>query len=309
VPDDQPVILTQGLGKRYDRTLALDDLNLEVRRGEVFGFLGPNGAGKTTTIRLLLGLIRPTAGAAVVLDLDPWADAVTLHRRVGYVPGEFAVWPQLTGREMLELLGNVHGGVDAAYREELMRRFELEPDKRGRSYSKGNRQKVGLIGALQSRADLLILDEPTSGLDPLMAAVFQACVREARDRGQTIFLSSHIMSEVEEVCDRVGILRRGRLADVGTLAGLRHLSARAFDLTFEGDAPRLDSVPGVEVLPSQDGAVRCRVHGDLKPFMQALAQSNVATLQSREPSLEEIFLRYYGPEDGAPEDSAPRAAT
>src|SRR6266542_3677208 len=240
-PVDDAVIRTEGLTKRYGSVLALDSLDLEVARGEVFGFLGPNGAGKTTTIRLLLGLIRPTAGSAAVLGLDPWREAVGLHRRVGYVPGEFVVWPQLTGGEMLELLGNLHGGVDLAYRDELIARFDFDPHKRGRSYSKGNRQKVGLIASLQTRAEVLILDEPTSGLDPLMAAAFQDCAREARDRGQTVFLSSHILSEVEDVCDRVAILRRGRLADVGTLEELRHLSAstvKGYDTAYPTPASR-----------------------------------------------------------------------
>jgi len=297
-PVDDAVIRTEGLTKRYGSVLALDSLDLEVARGEVFGFLGPNGAGKTTTIRLLLGLIRPTAGSAAVLGLDPWREAVGLHRRVGYVPGEFVVWPQLTGGEMLELLGNLHGGVDLAYRDELIARFDFDPHKRGRSYSKGNRQKVGLIASLQTRAEVLILDEPTSGLDPLMAAAFQDCAREARDRGQTVFLSSHILSEVEDVCDRVAILRRGRLADVGTLEELRHLSARTFELTFDGSPPALEGVSGVEVVASDDGVVRCRVHGSIRPLVDALAGSNVASILSKEPSLEEIFLRYYGP-DGA----------
>jgi ABC-2 type transport system ATP-binding protein len=303
-PVDDAVIRTEGLTKRYGSVLALDSLDLEVARGEVFGFLGPNGAGKTTTIRLLLGLIRPVAGTATVLGLDPWREAVALHRRIGYVPGEFVVWPQLTGGEMLELLGNLHGGVDRAYRDELIRRFDFDPHKRGRSYSKGNRQKVGLIASLQTRAEVLILDEPTSGLDPLMAAAFQDCAREARDRGQTVFLSSHILSEVEEVCDRVGILRRGRLADVGTLEELRHLSARTFELAFDGPPPALESVPGVEVVASDDGVVRCRVQGSIRPLVDALAGSNIGSILSKEPSLEEIFLRYYGPDGAIPAEQA-----
>ncbi len=304
----EPPIRTEGLTKRYGDTLALDHLGVEVRAGEVFGFLGPNGAGKTTTIRLLLGLIRPTGGTASVLGMDPWRDTVALHRRIAYVPGEFAVWPHLTGSEMLDLLANLHGHVDPAYRDELIRRFDLEPDKRGRSYSKGNRQKIGLIAALMTRAEVLVLDEPTAGLDPLMEMAFRDCVYEAREHGQTMFLSSHILSEVEAVCDRVGILRHGKLVDIGTLTDLRHLSALTFEVTFSGPPPALGEVPGLEVLSSRDGVVRCRVQGGVRPLVDALAGSNVVSMLSEEPSLEEIFLRYYGPDGGDPADPPGRDA-
>ena len=295
-------IRTEGLTKRFGPTLALDHLQIAVERGEVFGFLGPNGAGKTTTIRLLLGLIRPTSGTAEVLDLDPWRDAVALHRRVAYVPGEFNVWPQLTGGEMLELLGNLHGPVDPVYRDLLLERFDLDPTKRGRAYSKGNRQKIGLVAALMTRAELLILDEPTSGLDPLMEVSFRACIHEASARGQTVFLSSHILSEVEALCDRVGILRAGALVDVGTLKELRHLSAHTVELTFDGESPSLDGVAGVEVLNRAEGRLRCQVRGSMEPLVEALAGSTLVSMTSEEPSLEEVFLRYYG-DDGDDKDA------
>ena len=288
------VIRTEALTKHFGRTVALERLSMEVRPGEVFGFLGPNGAGKTTTIRLLLGLIRPTSGDARVLGLDPWHDAVALHRRIGYVPGDLSVWPQLTGKENLELLGNLHGPVDAVYRDLLIERFDLDTSRRGRAYSRGNRQKVGLIAALMTRPELLVLDEPTAGLDPLMEVAFRECVAEGKERGQTVFLSSHILSEVEALCDRVGILRAGELVDVGTLQDLRHLSAHTVELTFEGAPQALAEVPGVEVLSRSDGRVRCSVTGSMEPLIDALHGSRVVSMTSEEPSLEEVFLRYYG---------------
>jgi ABC-2 type transport system ATP-binding protein len=295
---DLAAIVTGGLSKRYgSRTLALDRLDLEVRGGEVFGFLGPNGAGKTTTIRLLLGLLRPTGGTASVLGMDPWRDAAPLHRRLSYVPADLAVWPQLTGAEIIELLGNLHGTTDRAYRDLLIERFDFDPSKRGRAYSHGNVQKIGVIAAFMTRPELLVLDEPTLGLDPLMGMAFRTCVREARGNGQTVFLTSHILSEVEALCDRVGILRRGRLVDVGSLADLRHLSSHAVEITFEGVTPRLDQVPGVDVLSVADGLVRCEVRGSIRPLVDALAGTDVVSVVSREPSLEEVFLRYYGDEE------------
>lgn len=295
------VIQTNGLTKRFGETLALDELALELRRGEVLGYLGPNGAGKTTTVRLLLGLLKPTAGSAHVLGLDPWADAVELHGRVGYVPGELAVWPNLTGGETLDLLGALHGVVDTAYRDELFERFDFDPSKKGRSYSKGNRQKIALIAALMTRAELLILDEPTVGLDPLMEMTFRDCVAEAREREQTIFLSSHILAEVEAVCDRVGILRHGRLVDLGTLGKLRELTAHAVEARFEGSVPDLDGVPGVSEVTVHGSVVRFQVHGSTDLLLKTLAAHQVVSLTSREPSLEEIFLTYYG-EDGSGEE-------
>ena len=238
-------ISTRALSKRYGGTLALDSLDLSVAEGEVYGYLGPNGAGKTTTIRLLLGLHLPSTGSAELFGIDAVADPVTAHRRLAYVAGEPFLWPSMTAAETLEFLGKLHGGVDLAYRDSLIERFRLEPDKKIRAMSKGNRQKVQLIAALATRADLLLLDEPTSGLDPLMEVVFRECVQDARERGQTVFLSSHILSEVEALCDRVGILRAGKLVDEGTLAALRHLSAKSIEVTFDGAVPELRALPGV----------------------------------------------------------------
>ncbi len=286
-------ITTSGLCKRYGKTLALDDLHLEVAEGEVYGYLGPNGAGKTTTIRLLLGLHRPTAGWAKLFGADAWSDPVRAHRRVAYVAGEPFLWPSLTSAETFELLARLHGGTDVAYRAVLVERFMLDIDKKIRALSKGNRQKVQLVAALATRADLLLLDEPTSGLDPLMEAAFRQSVEEAKQRGQTIFLSSHILSEVEALCDRVGILRAGRLVDQGTLTQLRHLSAQTVEVTFEGAAPSLPPLPGVQIQSAGHNALRFEVTGSVGPLIAALAEHPVAALTSREPSLEEIFLHHY----------------
>jgi ABC-2 type transport system ATP-binding protein len=286
-------IRTERLSKRYGDTLAVNSLELEVREGEVYGYLGPNGAGKTTTIRILLGLHRPTGGSARVFDVDCWSDPVAAHRRLAYVAGEPFLWPSLTGAETLEFLGRLHGDVDPAYRDGLIERFGLDADKKVRALSKGNRQKVQLIAALATRADLLLLDEPTSGLDPLMEAVFRECIFEARERGQTVFLSSHILSEVEAVCDRVGILKAGRLVDQGTLAELRHLAAGTIEATFTGERPRLRPPPGVSVAAAGPSALRFEVTGPVGPLLKLLAEYPVQSLVSREPSLEEIFLHHY----------------
>jgi ABC-2 type transport system ATP-binding protein len=264
-----------------------------IEPGEAFGYLGPNGAGKTTTIRLLLGLHRPTAGRAELFGVDAWADPVAAHRRVAYVAGEPFLWPALTGAETLEFLARLHGGTDRAYRDVLVDRFKLDTRKKVRALSKGNRQKVQLIAALATRADLLLLDEPTSGLDPLMEMAFRECAREARERGQTLLLSSHILSEVEAICDRVGILREGRLVDQGTLQQLRHLSARTVDVTFDGPAPELPALAGVQVERVGASALRLEVADEVGPVIKAIAQHPVVSLTSREPSLEEIFLHHY----------------
>jgi ABC-2 type transport system ATP-binding protein len=290
----QPAILTESLTKRFGGTTALEGLDLEVRPGEVVGFLGPNGAGKTTTIRLLLGLLIATSGHAELFGLDSRREAVAAHRRVAYVPGEASLWPALTGEETLRFIARLHGGVDEAYRDELIERFALDPAKRVRAYSKGNRQKLSLISGLMTRADLLILDEPTAGLDPLMEVAFRECAREAADRGQTIFLSSHILSEVEALCDRIGILRAGRLVDMGTMGQLRHLAAVTVEASFGGPAPDVSGVSGVEGLLLGDGHLRCQVTGPMSPLIDALAGSGIVSLLSREPSLEELFLAHYG---------------
>jgi ABC-2 type transport system ATP-binding protein len=291
-------IRAEGLSKRYGETLALDGLELEVRPGEVYGYLGPNGSGKTTTIRLLLGLHRPTAGRSLLFGIDAWHDAVKAHRRVAYVAGEPFLWPSLTSAETFAYLARLHGSSDAAYRETLVERFQLDVSKKVRALSKGNRQKVQLIAAFATRADLLLLDEPTSGLDPLMEVAFRQTVLEAKARGQTVFLSSHILSEVEALCDRVGILRRGKLVDEGTLADLRHLGAQTVEITFAGPAPELGPLPGVHVVRAGENALRGEVTGSIGPLIDALARHDVVALTSREPSLEEIFLHHYDAGDG-----------
>jgi ABC-2 type transport system ATP-binding protein len=292
-------IRTEQLSKTYGATEALVDLDLEVPAGEVIGYLGPNGAGKTTTIRLLLGLIRATRGRAEVFGVDCQADPVAAHRRIAYVPGEANLWPSLTGTETLHLLGRIQGTVDTAYRDRLIERFELDPTKKVRAYSKGNRQKLILIAGLMTRADLLLLDEPTSGLDPLMEQAFRDSMDESRGRGQTVFLSSHILSEVEALCDRVAILRAGRLIELGTLAEMRHLSALQVEVEVEGAAPDLSAVPGVGVLQVDGDRIRCQVTGPIEPLLGALVGVRVRHLVSKEPSLEELFLAHYGPDEPA----------
>jgi ABC-2 type transport system ATP-binding protein len=293
-----PAIRTERLSKRYGSTLALDSLDLEVREGEVYGYLGPNGAGKTTTIRLLLGLHRASSGRAELFGIDCWENPVAAHRRVAFVAGEPYLWPSLTGAETLEFLGRLHGGTDRVYRDELVERFQLDVSKKVRALSKGNRQKVQLIAALATRAEVLLLDEPTSGLDPLMEKAFRDTVQEARQRGQTIFLSSHILSEVEALCDRVGILRAGRLVDQGTLEEVRHLSAQTVEVTFEGAVPELPRLPGVTASPAGPSRLRFEVSGEIGPLIGALAGHQIGTLTSREASLEEIFLHHYDDGDG-----------
>jgi ABC-2 type transport system ATP-binding protein len=298
-----PVVRTEALTKRYGRTVALDGLDLELRVGEVFGFLGPNGAGKSTTINLLLGLIRPTSGRAQIFGLDVGRDAATIHRRLAYVPSETNLWPSLTGAETLHFLANVHGSVDEQYRDELIDQFEFTTDKKIRAYSHGNRQKVPLIAAFASRADLLLLDEPTTGLDPLMEQVFRSCVREARDRGQTVFLSSHILSEVEAVCDRVTMLRAGRVIETGYLDVLRGLAATHVHAELTGQPPDLSSVAGLSNVIMSDHQVECDVKGSMGTLMHALSSTGVKRLTTREPSLEELFVSHYG--DGSTVADAP----
>ena len=266
-----------------------------MRRGEVYGYLGPNGAGKTTTIRLALGLHRPTSGSVEVFGIDAWGDPVTAHRRLAYVSGEPALWPSLTVAETLEFLGRLRQGADRdrSYERVLLERFQLETDRKVRSLSKGNRQKVQLVSALSAQADLLLLDEPTSGLDPLMEVAFRHTVSEAKERGATVFLSSHILSEVESLCDRVGILRDGRLVDEGTLDELRHLAYQTVEATFAGTPPDVSGVPGVQHVAADGSTLRIEVSGDLAHLLQAISAHDIVTLRTREPSLEEIFLHHY----------------
>ncbi|MET9066386.1 ABC transporter ATP-binding protein [Streptosporangium sandarakinum] len=288
------MISVSGLVKTFGRTRALDGLDLSVRAGEVHGFLGPNGAGKSTTIRILLGLLRQDSGTARLLDGDPWRDATTLHRRLAYVPGDVTLWPTLSGGEAIDLLGRMRGGLDPQRRAELLEAFELDPRKKGRAYSKGNRQKVALVAALSSDAELLILDEPTSGLDPLMEAVFQECVQEERRKGRTVLLSSHILAEVEALCDRVSIIRNGRTVETGTLAELRHLTRTSITAELDGPLPQLAGTAGVHDLLTQGNRLSCQVDGDaLDPLLRELVRVGVRSLVSQPPTLEEMFLRHY----------------
>jgi ABC-2 type transport system ATP-binding protein len=287
-------IEVSGLVKTFGRTRALDGLDLTVSTGEVHGFLGPNGAGKSTTLRILLGLYRKDAGEVRLLDGDPWRDAVALHRRLAYVPGDVTLWPGLSGGEVIDLLGRLRGGLDPKRRATLLERFELDPTKKGRAYSKGNRQKVALVAALASDVELLLLDEPTSGLDPLMEAAFRASVQEERARGRTVLLSSHILAEVEHLCDRVSIVRGGRIVDSGSLSDLRHLSRTTVEAELTGPPQGLDGLAGVHRLSVEGHHVRCEVDPDaLDDLLRRLTAVGVRSLQSRPPTLEELFLRHY----------------
>ncbi|GHH68546.1 tetronasin ABC transporter ATP-binding protein [Streptosporangium violaceochromogenes] len=285
------VISVSGVTKSFGRTRALDGLNLEVKPGEVHGFLGPNGAGKSTAIRVLLGLLRADAGTVRLLGGDPWADAVELHRRLAYVPGDVTLWPNLSGGEVIDLLGRLRGGFDETRKKELIERFDLDPRKKGRAYSKGNRQKVALVAALASDVELLLLDEPTSGLDPLMEAVFTECVAEVRAQGRTVLLSSHILAEVEKLCDRVSIIRDGRAVETGTLAQLRHLTRTSITAEL-ATAP--NGLRGVHRLRVDGNRVSFEVDADrLDEALRQLSASGVRSLTSRPPTLEELFMRHY----------------
>src|SRR6266545_456790 len=288
-------ISVSGLVKTFGQTRALDGLDLTVRTGEVHGFLGPNGSGKSTTIRILLGLMRADSGEARLLDGDPWKDAVTLHRRLAYVPGDVSLWPNLTGGEVIDLLGRLRGGLNAKRKADLLERFELDPRKKCRAYSKGNRQKVALVAALASDVELLILDEPTSGLDPLMEEVFRQVIREAQQRdGRTVLLSSHILAEVEALSDRVTIIRDGRAVETGTLAQMRHLTRTSIEVSLAGPAAGLDRLPGVHDLQTHNSTVRFDVDtGELDAVLRQLTTVGIRSLTSKPPTLEELFLRHY----------------
>ncbi len=287
-------ISVSGMIKSFGRTRALDRLELSVRTGEVHGFLGPNGAGKTTTLRILLGLLRADAGTARLLDGDPWRDATALHRRLAYVPGDVVLWPDLSGGEVIDLLGRMRGGLDPLRRKSLLERFDLDPTLKGRTYSKGNRQKVALIAALASDVELLLLDEPSSGLDPLMEAVFRECIAEERRNGRTVLLSSHILAEVEALCDRVTIIRQGRTVETGTLAELRHLTRTSISTELASPAPGLAELPGVHELIVDGTRVRCEVDADrLNDVLRELTRAGVRSLVSQPPTLEQLFMRHY----------------
>ena len=292
------VITLEKLTKSYGSSRGIIEVDLGVEQGEIFGFLGPNGAGKTTTIRTMLDLIRPTSGRALVFGIESSADPVAIHRRVGYIPGEFTLYDRLTGGQTLEYFANLRGGVDPAYQASLIERFDLDPSRRFKEYSKGNKQKVGVIIALQHRPELLLLDEPTAGLDPLVQQTFFGTLREAVADGATAFLSSHILSEVEKSCDRVAIIREGRLAKVGTVDALRDLAHHQVELRFAGPAPTADfeHLPGVSDLVADDHVLRMRVSGAIAPVVQAAARYELLDFVSREPSLEETFLAQYGRE-------------
>jgi ABC-type multidrug transport system, ATPase component len=299
-------ITASHLTKSFGSTKALDDLNLHVATGEVHGFLGPNGAGKSTTIRVLLGLLHTDAGEATLLGGDPWRDAASLHRRLAYVPGDVNLWPSLSGGEVIDLLGRLRGGLDERRRKTLLDRFDLDPRKKGRAYSKGNRQKVALVAALASDVELLILDEPTAGLDPLMESVFRECIEEERPRGRTVLLSSHILSEVEHLCDRVSIIKDGHTVETGTLAELRHLSRTHVEAVLLGPVPAdLVTVVGVHDLVADGHTLTCEVDtAHLGELLARLTAIGVGTLLSAPPTLETLFLRHYATGSSPNEKSA-----
>ncbi|SFJ89377.1 ABC transporter ATP-binding protein [Amycolatopsis sacchari] len=293
-------ITVSGLRKSFGSTRALDGLDLEVAAGEVHGFLGPNGSGKSTTVRILLGLLRADAGHVRLLGGDPWRDAASLHRRLAYVPGDVNLWPTLSGGEVIDLLGRLRGGLDQRRRKDLVERFDLDPRKKGRTYSKGNRQKVAIVAALASHVDLLILDEPTAGLDPLMEAVFQEAIQEERTQGRTVLLSSHILAEVEALCDRVSIIRDGRTVESGTLADLRHLTRTSITAELAGPPNGLSSLADVHDLKVEGNRVRFDVEThSLDKVLRQLTDVGVRSLTSQPPTLEELFLRHYQVEVGA----------
>ncbi len=288
-----PIIQTKGLTKQYGGVAALDNLDLTINQGEIVGYLGPNGAGKTTTIRLLLGLIKPTGGTATIFGKSAWSDPATIHKDIAYVAGDTNYWPNLTGAETLRFLANIHGSTDFEYQRELIKKFDFDPNKKVRNYSKGNRQKIALIAAFSTRAKLLVFDEPTSGLDPVMAKIFRDEVLAAKQNGQTVFLSSHILDEVEALCDRVGVLRAGKLVELGTLSELRHLAAFTVEAKFAGTPPDVSHIKNVSDVSVDGKRLRCNVHGSVNELLQVIAKAKPQSLLSRKPSLEELFLALY----------------
>ncbi|WP_047980484.1 ABC transporter ATP-binding protein [Ornithinibacillus contaminans] len=288
------VLKVTDLTKQFGKFTALDGVNLEVREGEVFGFIGPNGAGKSTTIRVLLGILKATAGEATIFGKDVWSDAVEIHKRIAYVPGDVNLWPNLTGGEVIDLFVKLRGGNNKSRREELIKRFELDPSKKCRTYSKGNRQKVALVAAFSSDADLYILDEPTSGLDPLMEQVFQQCVLEAKQAGKSVLLSSHILSEVEKLCDRVGIIRQGKIIETGSLSELRHLTRTNLVVETKTPITGLRELTGVHEVETRDQALAFQVDTEeLDTVVKHVSQFGITKLESAPPTLEDLFMRHY----------------
>lgn len=288
------IIDIKRLTKSFGKQQALRGVNLKVKQGEVYGFIGPNGAGKSTTIRILLGMLRKDSGYITLLGGDPWRDAVALHRRIAYVPGDVTLWPSLSGGEVIDLLGRLHGGVDPTRRKELLERFQLDPTKKCRTYSKGNRQKVALVAAFASNAELFILDEPTSGLDPLMEQVFREYIAEAKNAGKTVFLSSHILAEVEALCDRVGIIRQGQIVESGTLAELRHLTRTTVTVETAKSVLDLNKLPGVHDISRQGAKWRFSVDANtMEEVMRRLAPLGLKSLTAEPTTLEELFMRHY----------------
>jgi ABC-2 type transport system ATP-binding protein len=295
-------IRVEYLTKTFGPVRALDAFSMTVRTGEVHGFLGPNGAGKSTAIRVLLGLLRADSGSVSVLEGDPWADAVELHRRLAYVPGDVSLWPELTGGEAIDLLGRLRGGLEPKKRDVLCERFDLDPTKKGRTYSKGNRQKVAIVAALASDVELLIMDEPTAGLDPLMEVIFQECIKEEQEAGKTILLSSHILYQVEALCDRVTIIRQGADVESGTLDELRHLTRTTISAGVQSDASKIAGMNGVHDFRHEDGQVRFEVDTErIGPVIQAVSELGITHLTSQPPTLEQLFMRHYGDDLSASE--------
>ncbi|MCP3740742.1 ATP-binding cassette domain-containing protein [Rossellomorea sp. BNER] len=289
------VIQMKDLTKYYGKALALDDLDLEVNQGEVLGFIGPNGAGKSTTIRILLGLLRKTSGDVHLFGKDPWKEAVELHRRISYVPGDVNLWPNLTGGEAIDLFSSLRGDIDPKRRDQLLKQFDLDPTKKCRTYSKGNRQKVALVAAFASKADLFILDEPTSGLDPLMEAIFQECVAEVKQQGKTVLLSSHILAEVEKLCDRVSIIRQGKIVESGSLDQLRHLTRIIISVETAQPITGIDRMSSIHDLEFKGNKARFQVDSsEINQVLKYLTQFEVRALTSTPPTLEELFMRHYG---------------
>lgn len=288
------VLETKNLTKRFGGFTALSGVNLELKEGEIYGFIGPNGAGKSTTIRILLGILKSTEGSAKIFGKDAWSEAVEIHKRIAYVPGDVNLWPNLTGGEVIDLFGSLRGGIDNQKRDELIKRFELDPTKKCRTYSKGNRQKVALVSAFSSNADLYILDEPTSGLDPLMEQIFQECVLEVKNAGKSVLLSSHILSEVEKLCDRVGIIRQGTIIETGTLDELRHLTRTKLVVETKQPITNLVALPGVHEIEEQGKAISFQVDSDqLDSVVKHISQLGVVKLESAPPTLEDLFMKHY----------------